>query len=130
MVLDHAGKPPIGTGDLDGWAAPVRRFAALPNTVCKLSGLVTEAPRAAATRQFAPVADVVLSAFGAARAMFGSDWPVCLLASDYPAVYALAESLVAGLSPAERAAVFGGTAARVYGVGDDGNGDRGAGSWH
>ena len=75
-------------------------------------------------RDFAPVADVVLSAFGAARTMFGSDWPVCLLASDYAGVYALAGSLVAGLSAEERAAVFGGTAARVYGIGD-----MGAGSW-
>jgi L-fuconolactonase len=127
MVLDHAGKPRIGTGDLDGWAASVREFAALPNTVCKLSGLVTEAAPGATTRQFAPVADVVLSAFGPARVMFGSDWPVCLLASDYAAVCALAQSLVAGLSVAERAAVFGGTAARVYGLGDDG--DRGPVSW-
>lgn len=127
MVLDHAGKPRIGTGDLGGWAASVREFAALPNTVCKLSGLVTEAAPGATTRHFAPVADVVLSAFGAARVMFGSDWPVCLLASDYAAVCALAQSLVAGLSGAERAAVFGGTAARVYGLGDDG--DRGPVSW-
>jgi L-fuconolactonase len=129
MVLDHAGKPQIGTGDLDGWAASVRAFAALPNTVCKLSGLVTEAPPGVPTREFVPVADVVLSAFGATRVMFGSDWPVCLLASDYAAVYALAESLVAGLSAAERAAVFGGTAARVYRIGDYGNGDKGPGSW-
>jgi L-fuconolactonase len=129
MVLDHAGKPRIGTGELDGWAASVRAFAALPNTVCKLSGLVTEAPPGAPTRDFAPVADVVLSAFGAARTMFGSDWPVCLLASDYAGVYALAESLVAGLSAAERSAVFGGTAARVYGIVDRGSGDKGAGAW-
>jgi L-fuconolactonase len=124
MVLDHAGKPPIGTGDARGWAASVRAFAALPNTVCKLSGLVTEAPPGAPARDFTPVADVVLSAFGAARTMFGSDWPVCLLARDYAGVYALAETLVAGLSAEERAAVFGGTAARVYGIGD-----KGAGSW-
>jgi L-fuconolactonase len=124
MVLDHAGKPRIGTGNLDGWATSIREFAALPNTVCKLSGLVTEAPPGTPVRDFAPVADVVLSAFGAARTMFGSDWPVCLLASDYAGVYALAGSLVAGLSAEERAAVFGGTAARVYGIGD-----MGAGSW-
>jgi L-fuconolactonase len=129
MVLDHAGKPRIGTGDLDRWAASIRDFAALPNTVCKLSGLVTEAPPGMSARGFAPVADVVLTAFGAPRVMFGSDWPVCLLSSDYAAVFALAESLVAGLSAAERAAVFGGTAARVYGVGVDGIGDKGLSSW-
>lgn len=127
MVLDHAGKPPIGTGDLAGWAAAIREFAALPNTVCKLSGLVTEAPPGAPLQAFAPVADVVLTAFGSSRVMFGSDWPVCLLASDYAGVFALAWSLVAGLSGAERAAVFGQTAAKVYGIGDSTG--AGAASW-
>lgn len=113
LVLDHAGKPPVG-GDLTAWAAAISDLAALPNTMCKLSGLVTEAPHGAALSAFAEVADVVLGAFGANRAMFGSDWPVCLLASDYAGVLALAESLTAGLSPTERAAVFGTTAARAY----------------
>jgi L-fuconolactonase len=118
LVLDHAGKPPIAGGDLSGWAAAVRELAARPNTTCKLSGLVTEAPRGAQSQAFATVADVVLGAFGADRVMFGSDWPVCLLASDYAGVMALARSLTAGLSPAERAAVFGATAARAYRLGD------------
>jgi L-fuconolactonase len=126
FVLDHAGKPRIGGGDLTGWAAAVRGLAALPNAVCKLSGLVTEtAPELepgttsdyAVRAAFAEVADVVLSAFGADRVMFGSDWPVCLLASDYAGVTALARSLTAGLSAAERAAVFGATAARAYRLG-------------
>ena len=125
FVLDHAGKPPVG-GDLTGWAAAVRDLAARPNTVCKLSGLVTEVVPALApgTRSdytvraaFAEVADAVLSAFGADRVMFGSDWPVCLLASDYAGVFGLARSLTTGLSPAERAAVFGATAARAYQLG-------------
>jgi L-fuconolactonase len=115
LVLDHAGKPEIG-GDLTAWTAAVRDLAARPNTTCKLSGLVTEAPSAApaSAPAFAAVADVVLDAFGADRVMFGSDWPVCLLASDYAGVVALARSLTAGLSPAEQAAVFGATAARAY----------------
>ena len=148
LVLDHAGKPRIG-GDLTGWTAALRDLAALPNTVCKLSGLVTETVpemvpgttsdytvRAA----FAQVADVVLSAFGADRVMFGSDWPVCLLASDYAGVLALARSLTAGLSPAERTAVFGATAARAYQLGPPPSGTtgtvtgqetgQGTGSWH
>ena len=116
LVLDHAAKPPIG-GDLDGWAAAVRALAAQPNTTCKLSGLVTEAPPGAGPAAFAEVADVVLSAFGAQRVMFGSDWPVCLLARDYVWVLALARSLTAGLSQAEQAAVFGETAARAYRLG-------------
>jgi L-fuconolactonase len=137
LVLDHAGKPRIG-GDLTGWQAAVREFAALPNTACKLSGLVTEAPPGAPPGAFAAVAGTVLDAFGAGRVMFGSDWPVCLLASDYSGVFGLARSLTGGLSAAERSAVFGGTAARVYrlaahagvtGTGD-GESEAGAGSWH
>jgi len=149
FVLDHAGKPSIG-GDLTGWIAAVRDLAARPNTVCKLSGLVTElapgmAPDAGHAA-FAEVADVVLSAFGADRVMFGSDWPVCLLASDYAGVVALARSLTAGLSAAERTAVFGATAARAYQLGPPASGTteraggaatapgqetgRGTGSWH
>ncbi len=104
--------------------------------MCKLSGLVTEAPAGAGAPVFAPVADVALDAFGASRVMFGSDWPVCLLASDYAGVVALARSLTDGPSQAERAAVFGGTAERVYRIvpGADGSpsgeGDQtGAGPW-
>jgi L-fuconolactonase len=116
LVLDHAGKPPIASGALAAWADAIRAFAALPNTVCKLSGLATEATLGAPPAAFAPVADVVLSAFGVDRVMFGSDWPVCLLASDYAGVVRLAEALVAGLSDPERSAVFAQTAARVYGI--------------
>jgi L-fuconolactonase len=117
VVLDHAGKPAIASGELGAWAAALRELAARPNTVCKLSGLVTEAPAGVPPQAFALVADVVLSAFGAHRVMFGSDWPVCLLASDYAGVMALARSLVAGLSAAEQAAVFGETASRAYRIG-------------
>jgi L-fuconolactonase len=113
LVLDHAGKPPAA-GDLSEWTAAVKTLAALPNTVCKLSGLVTQAPPGTGPQVFARVAGVVLSAFGADRVMFGSDWPVCLLSSDYAGVLALARGLVAGLSPAEKTAVFAVTAARVY----------------
>jgi len=117
MVLDHAAKPPLASGDLGPWTAAVRAFAARPNTVCKLSGLVTEAAPGTPEAAFRPVADVILSAFGPDRVMFGSDWPVCLLASDYLGVMTLARSLVAELSEAERTAVFAGNAARVYGLG-------------
>jgi L-fucono-1,5-lactonase len=145
LILDHAGKPRTAGGELGSWTAAVRDLAARPNTTCKLSGLVTEAPRGtrpeAFATVFATVADVVLGAFGADRVMFGSDWPVCLLASDYAGVMSLARSLTAGLSPAERAAVFGATAARAYRLGAAAGTDRarghgdaetrsGAGPWH
>ncbi|GAA2930434.1 amidohydrolase family protein [Streptomyces enissocaesilis] len=118
FVLDHAGKPPVASGELEPWASDVRRLAALPNTVCKLSGLVTEADRAAWTvEDLRPYAGTVLDAFGPDRLMFGSDWPVCELASSYAGVLAAARELTAGLAEGERADVFAGTAGRTYGLG-------------
>jgi L-fuconolactonase len=134
FVLDHGAKPPVTAGALDPWAGAITEFAARPNTVCKLSGLVTEAPAGAPAEVFRPFADVILSAFGANRVMYGSDWPVCLLASDYAGVIALARALVSGLSQAEQAAVFAGTAARVYSIaahagGAGGDRESGGGPW-
>ncbi|MET8134370.1 amidohydrolase family protein [Streptomyces sp. NPDC005251] len=115
FVLDHLGKPPIATGALDPWAGAVRELAALPNTVCKLSGMVTEADPARWTPDdLRPYADTVLEAFGPDRMMFGSDWPVCTLAATYGQVLRAAEELTAGLDESERQAVFTGTATRVY----------------
>ncbi|TQE18525.1 amidohydrolase [Streptomyces ipomoeae] len=117
FVLDHAGKPPIVSGALDLWAEEIRWFAALPNTVCKLSGLVTEADWGTWTvEDLRPYADTVLDAFGPERVMFGSDWPVCRLAASYGQVVATAQKLTAWLTPAERHEVFTGTAARTYGL--------------
>ncbi|MFD7998932.1 amidohydrolase family protein [Streptomyces mirabilis] len=115
FVLDHLGKPPIATGALRPWATAVRALAALPNTVCKLSGMVTEADHAKWTVDgLRPYADTVLDAFGPGRLMFGSDWPVCTLAASYGQVVDAAEELTGGLGAEERAEVFGGTATRVY----------------
>jgi L-fuconolactonase len=127
MILDHAGKPPVARGDLGAWTDAIRVFAARPNTLCKLSGLVTEAPAGAAAAAFVPVSDAILSAFGPDRIMFGSDWPVCLLAVGYARVVELASSLVGGLSEAERTAVFASTAIRAYRLGGSGHGADGAG---
>lgn len=117
LVLDHAGKPPIATGEFDEWAASIARIAEHPNVLCKLSGLVTEAEWS--TWQVAdlrPWAEHVLTSFGPSRVMFGSDWPVCELAASYQQVAATAENLTAVLSTAERAEVFGATATRAYGL--------------
>ncbi|MFF1924184.1 amidohydrolase family protein [Streptomyces sp. NPDC058221] len=117
FVLDHAGKPPVSTGDLHPWADDLRALAALPNTVCKLSGLVTEADQRAWTvDDLRPYADTVLDAFGPSRLMFGSDWPVCRLAATYTEVVEAAHTLVGGLGPDERSAVLATTAERVYGL--------------
>ncbi|MGP9021740.1 amidohydrolase family protein [Streptomyces sp. BR1] len=115
FVLDHLGKPPVASGTQEPWASAVRGLAALPNTVCKLSGLVTEANWAKwSVDDLRPYTDTVLDAFGPARLMFGSDWPVCLLASSYGHVINVTRELVQDLSPHERAQVLGGTADRVY----------------
>ncbi|MFF4793133.1 amidohydrolase family protein [Streptomyces sp. NPDC001276] len=117
FVLDHLGKPPIASGEREPWATAVRALAALPNTVCKLSGLVTEAdPATWTTADLRPYADVVLDAFGPDRLMYGSDWPVCTLAAGYAEVLAAARELSSELTAAERADVFEGTATRVYGL--------------
>jgi predicted TIM-barrel fold metal-dependent hydrolase len=115
FVLDHLGKPPIASGELAPWAQEIRRLAALPNTVCKLSGMVTEADWSSWTIEaLTPYADTVLDAFGPGRLMFGSDWPVCRLAATYAEVIAVAHALTTGLDPAERHDVFTGTAVRTY----------------
>ena len=115
FVLDHVAKPPIATGELEPWRTDLRRLAAAPNVAVKLSGMVTEADAERWTvADLRPYADVVLDAFGPERTMFGSDWPVCLLAADYATVVAAAEELTADLTATERAAVFGGTAAEWY----------------
>ncbi|GAB2588828.1 amidohydrolase family protein [Streptomyces capparidis] len=117
FVLDHLGKPPILEGAVHPWSQRVRALAALPNTVCKLSGMVTEADWGNWTPDdLRPFSDTVLEAFGPGRVMFGSDWPVCLVAADYARVLHTARDLTCGLSPGERAAVFHGTATRVYGL--------------
>jgi L-fuconolactonase len=117
FVIDHAAKPPIRSGMSEPWASLLRPFGELPNVSCKLSGLVTEA--ASTTWQvadLAPFVEIALETFGPSRLLFGSDWPVCLLAASYADVVAAAQDLTAGLSSAERAAVFGGAAEAWYGL--------------
>ncbi|WP_406089590.1 amidohydrolase family protein [Streptomyces sp. NBC_01013] len=117
FVLDHAGKPPIATGLTHPWADDLRALAALPNTVCKLSGLVTEAdPHDWTVKDLRPYTDTILDAFGPGRLMFGSDWPVCRLAATYTEVVETAIVLLGSLADDERGAVLATTAERVYGL--------------
>lgn len=117
FVLDHTAKPPVAAGEWQPWARLTSELAALPNVTCKLSGLVTEADWHGWTEEAVlPYARHTLNAFGPDRVMYGSDWPVCQLAADYGQVHTLAERATHHLTPDERAAVFGGTAARVYGI--------------
>lgn len=116
FILDHIAKPSIKDGVLVPWDAELRRLAAFPNVACKVSGMVTEAAwRDWEPPDFRPYLDVVFEAFGAERIMFGSDWPVCTVAASYREVVSIVTDYVEGLSADERAAVWGGTAARCYG---------------
>ncbi|MCC6244866.1 MAG: amidohydrolase family protein [Gemmatimonadaceae bacterium] len=115
FVLDHAGKPPIASGDLTEWARELRAIAKHPNVTCKVSGLVTEASWTSWTpEQLVPVLDTIAESFGTDRLMFGSDWPVCLVAAKYARVYEVVASWASRLSSSEQQQLFGDTAARVY----------------
>lgn len=117
FVLDHAGKPPVARRTTRPWADGLRALAALPNTVCKLSGLVTEAdPDSWTVEDLRPYADTAIEAFGPGRLMFGSDWPVCRLAAGYAEVLGAARELTGGLGEDEQRSVFAETAQRVYGL--------------
>ena len=121
IVIDHLAKPPIRDGDLAAWAADLRAAAAFPNVHAKVSGLNTAADWAAwRAEDLVPAIEVALEAFGPGRLMFGSDWPVAILAGDYAKVWAETSGAldILGLGPAEREAILGGTAARVYRLGD------------
>jgi L-fuconolactonase len=114
FVLDHISKPVIGE-PLDPWATELRSLAALPNVTCKLSGMVTEAPWTTwKPSDLQPYADVVLTAFTPNRVMFGSDWPVCLLAATYAEVLETAQTLTNSLTPTEQTALFTTTATTTY----------------
>jgi L-fuconolactonase len=116
FVIDHMAKPRIAAGRVDpDWEAGMAPLARHPNVFCKLSGLVTEADwKRWAPEDLAPYVDKALSWFGTGRCMFGSDWPVCLLAAGYERVAETMRSLLSALKASELDEVFGGTAARVY----------------
>jgi L-fuconolactonase len=90
FVLDHMAKPIIREKQIEAWQTQIRELAKAPNVACKLSGLVTEANwNSWKPEDFFPYLDVVGEAFGKNRLMFGSDWPVSLLAADYPSVHSI-----------------------------------------
>ncbi|HVL26201.1 MAG TPA: amidohydrolase family protein [Thermomicrobiales bacterium] len=120
FVIDHLAKPPIASGEIDEWSTLLHEFAGLENVACKLSGMVTEAdPEGWTVDDLRPYVRQAVEIFGPHRLMFGSDWPVCLLAADYGRVLsALREALdgieLTGVEP--EAAIFGGTAMHWYGL--------------
>ncbi len=115
FVLDHIAKPLIKAGALEPWATQLRRLARLPNVHCKVSGMLTEADHQAwKPEQFRPYLDIVFEAFGPARLMYGSDWPVCLFAGSYEQSFRLVDDYTRSLTEAECAGLFGGNAAAFY----------------
>ncbi|HEY8185110.1 MAG TPA: amidohydrolase family protein [Pyrinomonadaceae bacterium] len=115
FVVDHMAKPPIRSGEIHEWAQEIKAIAANPNVYCKLSGLVTEADLTSwRTDDLRPFVDRALEYFGADRMMFGSDWPVCLLAASYEQVLESAQLLLAGLTENERNGIFGENAREFY----------------
>ena len=119
LILDHLGKPPIGTKRMAPWRADLRALAEHPNVHAKFSGLVTEADwERWSPAELRPLFEVALEAFGPERLIFGSDWPVCRVAAEYSTVAQVAFDFTEALSPTERAGLLGGNAARLYGLPD------------
>jgi L-fuconolactonase len=119
LVVDHIAKPDIAAGRVEPWARHMRGLAEHANVWCKVSGLVTEADWAGwRPEDLRPYLDVVFEAFGPGRLLFGSDWPVCLLAAEYADVVGVVEDYAAHLGEDERAALFGGNARRCYRLDD------------
>ena len=117
FVLDHLAKPSIKAGEIDAWANNIRALARNRNVYCKLSGLVTEANWTNWNAEtLRPYLDVAFEAFGTDRLMFGSDWPVCLLAASYSQVKEVIENYTRDFSPSEKENIFGLNAARFYGL--------------
>ena len=115
FVVDHLGKPDIGRGQIQPWRQEMEQIARMEHVYCKLSGMVTEACWHDWKRDdFLPYMKCIVEMFGPRRVMFGSDWPVCLLAGGYEEVVEIVERYLGKLSEDERAAVRGGTALDFY----------------
>ena len=115
FVVDHLAKPEMATKKIEPWAAGIRQLAAHPNVYCKLSGMVTEADwKNWKPGDIEPYLDVVFEAFGPQRLMFGSDWPVCLVAASFAQVKSIVESYVERHAPKAKAAIFGETVKSFY----------------
>mgnify|MGYP001304282816 CR=1 FL=1 len=115
FILDHLGKPPIRQRRLEPWSAQLAELADLPNVVCKVSGMTTEAePDAWTVADLAPYFHRAVECFGWDRLLFGSDWPVCDLAGGYEQWLRAADALLTGVSSADRTKFFVSNAVRIY----------------
>ncbi|HXN22908.1 MAG TPA: amidohydrolase family protein [Candidatus Dormibacteraeota bacterium] len=115
FVIDHLAKPLVKNSQLEPWTAQMKTIAANRNVYCKVSGLVTEGDWANwRADDFRPYIDVVFDAFGSDRVLFGSDWPVCLLAATYRQVHELISNYTKDLSAGDKQKIFGMNAIRFY----------------
>lgn len=115
IVIDHIAKPGITAGDIDQWKKHMTAIAAFDNVWCKVSGMVTEANwQQWRYEDFVPYLDVVVKAFGTDRVMYGSDWPVCLVAATYDQQLSIVTNYFESFSPSEKQKVFGGNAINFY----------------
>ena len=118
LVIDHLAKPPIAKNEIHEWSRAFKPLASFPNISCKLSGLVTEANWTSwQTDDLRPFVEVAVESFGVDRLMFGSDYPVCLLASTYDRVLNSFQEILKSLSDADREKIFSTNAARFYRLG-------------
>ncbi|HET6407598.1 MAG TPA: amidohydrolase family protein [Chthoniobacteraceae bacterium] len=117
FVLDHIAKPLIKDKLVEPWRTQLRELAQAPNLTCKVSGIVTEADQKNwKAEEIRPYLDIVFEAFGPDRLMWGSDWPVCLLAGSYESVFRLVDEYASGLTPAQHEGLLGGNCSRFYGL--------------
>jgi len=115
FVLDHIGKPDIRHQKLEPWAKAIIKLANYPNVYCKLSGMITEAHwQEWKYEHIKPFMDIVLEAFGPKRVLWGSDWPVCLLAGSYKKTFELVNTYIQKLSPSEQGDIMGANALDFY----------------
>ena len=115
FVIDHIAKPYIKDGFFEGWAVMMREIAKNQKVYCKISGMITEADYKTWTpEQVHPYMKLVLESFGAGRVMYGSDWPVCLVAGNYSVVKALVTDFISDLSQEQQNAIMGENAAKFY----------------
>jgi L-fuconolactonase len=115
FIVDHLAKPKIKAGELTGWKKEIEKFASLPNVYCKVSGIITEADWANWTiNDINPYLDVVVASFGVQKLLFGSDWPVCLVAGNYARMKNLVEQYFVSFSADEKRLIFGANAEQFY----------------
>lgn len=114
LVIDHLGKPNISSSDPKEWLNQIRKIAELPHVYCKLSGLITEAKQNWVNEDIQPFIEIAIELFTPDRLMFGSDWPVCLLAGNYNDVYHLINDQINKLSISEQDFIMGKVAQKIY----------------